>query len=220
MRVARYHPHRELRERIEVNRAEENGKSWAHQLANGDPEVAAEFWEQYGERLRRLADRYLSSRLQRRVGPDDIVQSACRTFLRRAQQGDFQRSDSESLWRLMCAITVAKARQKARFHHRQKRALDAEQYLDGGSDSERGAREMASREPEPDEAAGFADQLQRLLSEMEEEQQQLVQLKLQNYTNLEIADSLGCSERTVRRILKGVKSKLTRDLEESSLEPP
>ena len=67
------------------------------QLAQGNPEAEHEFWNLYGERLQRLASQHLSSGLRRRVGAEDVVQSACRTFLRRAQDGQFEFSDAESL---------------------------------------------------------------------------------------------------------------------------
>jgi len=91
-------------------------REWIAKLVQGDPQVTAEFWELYGDRLVRVAERHLGARLQRREGPDDVVQSVCRTFWRRAQKGMFELADSDSLWRLLCAITVTKVRQKARFH--------------------------------------------------------------------------------------------------------
>ncbi|MDH3718997.1 MAG: sigma-70 family RNA polymerase sigma factor [Planctomycetota bacterium] len=199
-----------------MDHADQREQSWVRHLVEGDERVVAEFWDRYGARLQRLADKHLASRLQRRLGPEDIVQSACRTFLRRAQRGEFHLSDVESLWRLISAITLTKVRQKARYHSRDKRAFDREVHPNADTDSQPGLEQYVSTgEPSPEEAAEFADQLEHLLSEMDEEEKQLVQLKLQNHTNLEIADHLGCSERTVRRILSRVKSRLRKALEES-----
>jgi RNA polymerase sigma factor (sigma-70 family) len=199
-----------------VDHADQREQSWVRQLVEGDERVVAEFWDLYGARLQRLADKHLAARLQRRLGPEDIVQSACRTFLRRAQRGEFHLSDVESLWRLISAITLTKVRQKARYHSRDKRAIDREAHRNADTDSQPGLEQYVSTgEPSPEEAADFADQLEHLLSEMDEEEKQLVQLKLQNHTNLEIADHMGCSERTVRRILSRVKSRLRKALEES-----
>ena len=39
---------------------------WLKALAQGDERAVAEFWQEYGERLNRLADKHLSPRLQRR----------------------------------------------------------------------------------------------------------------------------------------------------------
>lgn len=191
-------------------------RSWVRRLAEGDEQVVNEFWGQYGHRLQGLAAQHLTARLYRREGPEDVVQSVCRTFLRRARAGQFELADSESLWRLLCAITLTKVREKARYHHRQKRQFDRERFLDAASDDSRAAGpQIAASEPTPAEAAEFADQLQQLLGAMDEEERRLVEMKLEGYTNQEMADKLGCSERTVRRILKRVQSQLARTLEQS-----
>src|SRR5262245_38738866 len=102
---------------------------WQHLirgLRDGDPRCTQEFWDRYGPALYRLAEGKLNQRLRRRVSPEDVAHSACRTFLRRAQLGQYKLSDSEDLWRLLCAITLNKARDQIRYHSRQKRGLDRE----------------------------------------------------------------------------------------------
>ena len=190
-------------------------QAWMTRLVDGDSIVEQDFWKQYGERLQRLAAQHLSSGLRRRVGAEDVVQSACRTFLRRAQGGQFELSDSESLWRLLCAITLTKVRQQARFHGRQKRALGQERHF-GGEDSRAAGGHVISPEPTPAEAAEFADQLEQLLSLLDDEERQVVMLKLEQNTNEEAARHLQCSERTVRRILKRVQTRLKQSLLEST----
>src|SRR2546422_11584999 len=99
-------------------------------LRSGDAQVASEFWHQYGAHLHQIAQRHLAQGLRRRVGPEDVVQSACRTFLRRAKGGEFRLDDSEGLWRLLCAITLTKIREQARYHLRQKRGVNQEAQLE------------------------------------------------------------------------------------------
>src|SRR5262245_2952383 len=99
-------------------------------LRDGDPDVVREFCAQYGQRLQRLAEKHLPPGLRRRLGPEDVVQSACRTFLRRAQEGKFRLGEVENLWALLCAITLTKVREQARYHLRQKRGVDRERALD------------------------------------------------------------------------------------------
>lgn len=176
-------------------------------LRDGDSLIVREFCNQYGDALHRLADRHLAAGLRRRVGPEDVVQSACRTFLRRAQVGEFHLTDSEALWAILCAITLTKVREQARFHQRQKRGLDREVGGDGiGWD-------LVGSEPTPAQAAELADQLQLVLGGLDEEERQLVDLKLQECTNEETAERMGCSERTVRRLLKRVQGRLARSLD-------
>jgi RNA polymerase sigma-70 factor, ECF subfamily len=181
-------------------------------LRRGDSRTAQEFWNQYGGMLHGLAEKHLGGGVRRRVGPEDVVQSACRTFLRRAQMGEFQLPDSESLWRLLCAITLTKLREQTRFHLRQKRGLDQEIHASALPDASGSAAafDQVARAPGPVEAAQFAEQFQQLLSTLDEEERQFVDLKLQDFTQDEIAQRLGCSERTVRRILKRVQSRLAK----------
>ena len=79
-------------------------QSWVRQLAEGDEQVVGEFWKEYGKRLQALASGYLTSRLQRREGPEDVVQSVCRTFLRRSRAGEFHLADRDALWGLLCGV--------------------------------------------------------------------------------------------------------------------
>ncbi|MBI84672.1 MAG: hypothetical protein CMJ81_15880 [Planctomycetaceae bacterium] len=188
--------------------------SWIARLAEGDDQAVHDFWDTYGDRLQKLAAHHLASGLQQRVGPEDVVQSACRTFLRRAQLQQFSLNDTESLWRLLCVITITKVREQARFHLRQRRGVQREVPLPpGDDDSQHLRREWISNEHSPEAAAEFADEFEKLLNALDEEEQQFVRLKLEEQTNAEIAASLACSERTVRRILKRVQSRLRQMLE-------
>lgn len=196
--------------------AEREWQSWVQRLAEGENEVVVEFWQLYGDRLQRLAAQNLNLQLQRRFGPEDVVQSACRTFLRRVREGQFQLASSEDLWRLMCAITLTKLRHQARFHLNHKRGVQREEYAASAEEAGHVPWDNADDDWTPANAVQLAEQLQLLLESLEEEEQQLVRLKLENNTTREIAEHLGCSDRTVRRILSRVKAKLRRILDDEA----
>ena len=177
-------------------------------LRAGDRDASREVCTLYGDALERIAARRLPAALKARVGPEDVVQSVCRTFFRRAQGGEFRLADSESLWQLLCAITLTKVREQARHHLRQKRGLDRETDPDDGVS-------VAAPGPTPAQAVEFADQFQHLLAGLDPEAQAVVDLKLQDFTQLEIADRLGLSERTVRRVLKRLQDHLATALDRS-----
>jgi RNA polymerase sigma factor (sigma-70 family) len=182
-------------------------------LRDNDPSVVRRFCDSYGPQLERLADRHLAGAVRRRIGPEDVVQSACRTFLRRARGGEFRLEDSAALWRLLCAITLTKAREQSRFHQRRRRGVDREQPLADADDSVPGVRTPTDPQPSPAEAVAFDDFFEQILAGMDEEERRLVDLKLQEFTNDEVAERLGLSERTVRRILERVRGRLTRALQ-------
>ena len=181
-------------------------------LRSGDDQVLREFYDRYFSGLCRIADRQLLTGLRRRFDAEDVVQSALRTFFRRTTAGQFELADADRLWRLLCAVTLNKVREKARYHLRQRRGIDQEQMatvsrtasLDTPSDH------VPDRGPSPAEAAEFADAFQQVLSVMDDEERQVVDLKLQDCTNDEVAARMGISERTVRRILKRIEARLDR----------
>ena len=193
----------------------ERSQRFIQGLCAGNEAVLFEFCQCYAPQLNRLADKYLGAKMRRRVGPEDVVQSACRTFFRRARGGEFQLTDGEAMWRLLCAITMTKVREHARFHMRQKRGLDRETPLAAGA--ENSATNFDARDPNqtPAEATEFADFFEHVRAGMDDEERQVVDLKLQECTNEEVAEKLGISERTVRRIVKRLQTQLTRALEES-----
>lgn len=178
----------------------------------GDPACSRQFWNRFGEPLQRIAERNLEGGLARRVGPEDVVQSACRTFFRRVRNGLLELTDQESLWRLLCAITLNKVRQQRRFHHRKKRGLAAEQPLQAGEDRE-WFLDVEGSDPGPDLVAEWGEQMEQLLAPLDEEQRRIVDLRLQGHTQEEIAAQLEISERTVRRLIKTIQARFTRMLE-------
>jgi len=185
---------------------------WLAALAAGDPIVAAEFWQSYAGPLRRVADRQLSQRLKRRVDPEDVVQSACRTFFRRAREGEFSIHDHSDLWRLLLTITLNKARMQARYHGRARRGLDREQALVEEPASGGAALEDALSQID------FADFLDSILKHLSTEQQDIFQRSLDNQTQDEIAAAIGCSQRTVRRMQVKIREQLQTILQDDLLQ--
>ncbi len=181
-------------------------------LRSFDETVTFEFCERYGTALERLAGRHLVTGLRQRLDPEDVVQSVYRTFFRRASDGQFQLSDRSDLWRLLCVITLTKVRAQARRQLRQKRNINKEVRLDPSSGGKEGPGDPAGAGPSPDESAEFADQFDQVMASFTDEERRIVEFKLQERTNDEVAALVGCSERTVRRILKSMQERLEASL--------
>lgn len=185
-------------------------------LRAGQQEAILTFWNHYGPMLERLADRNLAQGLRRRFGPEDIAQSACRTFFRRAQAGEFEIPSEDSLWRLLCAITLTKLRQQARFHGRKRRDVRQEKHLDSINLQGRPkVPQVADEASSPEDAIQFADQIQALIDSLEEKEREVLELKLREVENEEIARQLGCAERTVRRRLQRIEAIFAKMLDEA-----
>ena len=178
-------------------------------LRSGSDSAYQTLWKDYGRLLQQVADNQLSSSVRRRVDADDIVQSVCRSFYRRATAGDYELNEVDELWRLLSAITILKVREASRFHKRLKRA--AWRDRDGLS-----AESFQTSEASPEDCAIFNEEFARLVNHFGEEEKQIVDLKLQGFANPEIAARIGCSERTVRRLTKRIRQKLDEQLGEDS----
>jgi RNA polymerase sigma-70 factor (ECF subfamily) len=182
-------------------------------LRAGDSRAEYAFWQHYGPLLEELAQKHLHGGVLRRLGPEDVAQSACRTFLRRAQLGQYEVPDAASLWHLLCTITLSKVHEQARFHRRQRRNVNQEQIpAPHPEENDRDLGGPVDQTPGPDEAAAFADQFQQLIAGLEPEERKVVELKLQDLSNEEIAQRLRSSERTVRRILARLRGRFERAL--------
>ena len=87
--------------------------------------------EQYRARLCRLVEREMNRRFRRKEDPEDVVQSAFRTFYRRNAQGEFHIDSSVDLWRLLETITRHKILKHVEKLGAGKRDPKREEYPEG-----------------------------------------------------------------------------------------
>jgi RNA polymerase sigma-70 factor, ECF subfamily len=177
---------------------------WHH----GDEAAAAALHARYAERLRALARSRLSPQLARLLDPDDIVQSACRSFFAGARAGRFVLRRDGDLWRLLASITLHKLKRQIERQRAAKRG--AAQELHFGGESSLNALHAPNRSDTttPSEAAALADSLEQALCGLEPLQRRMVELRLHGHALEEIAAAVARSERTVRRVLDQVKQRL------------
>jgi DNA-directed RNA polymerase specialized sigma24 family protein len=186
--------------------------SWIDGAKAGDGSDIRSLWDRYFERLVRLARARLPGRSRRSFDEEDVALSAFRDFCDRAGRGQFPRLDGrDDLWRLLATITVRKAHERLRHQARQKRGgghVLGESALLGGDDSGPGGlAEILSREPAPEEVAGFADDYARFLARLGEPALRDVALRrLDGQSTVEIARSLDVSTKTVERKLKLIRA--------------
>jgi len=176
----------------------------------GDQRAANEVFARYVERLTRLARSRLAARLAARVDPEDIVQSAYRSFFVAARQGRFRVDQSGDLWRLLVEVTLHKLYRQAARHQARRRTVQRERATSDGSVWQR----VAGREPTPEQAAMAAEELEAVLAKLPTRGRAVIELVLQGYEHREIAAKHGCTERTVRRWVEAAKKILGRQVAE------
>ncbi len=187
--------------------AEQSSEELLSRVRAGNASAADELFHRFFEGLIALAAARLSAKLARRLDPEDVVQSAYRSFFLGAQQGRYVLKRSGDLWRLLVGITLHKLQHQVEHHTAAKRALAGEQLL--AEDSLGGLADLVqARDPSPLEAAALADEVEQLLARLEPHQRPMLELRLQGHSLDEIAQQLQCSERTVRRTMDVVRKML------------
>lgn len=173
---------------------------------SGDEQAAEVIFHRYLERLVGLAGKQLSEKLQRRVAPEDVVQSVFRSFFNKAEEGRFSLEKAGDLWRLLASITKHKLLKKAEHHRQQKRALNREEALVLGD--ENSGVHLFAVEPTEIEGLALADEVEMIMAELDPTQRTMLELRLQGLSISEIAESVERSERTVRRFLGSTRERM------------
>lgn len=182
---------------------------WLSGLARGDDAAVQRIWQQYYGQLVRLARRKLGDARRRAADEEDVAQSAFFSFCRGAAAGRFPRlDDRHDLWKLLVTITARKATAQMRRDRRKKRGGGGErgESVFAGIDSDAaGIAGVMGNEPTPEVAAAVAEECRRLLGALPDALRQLAMLKLEGYSNVEIAAQLDCAPRTVERKLATIR---------------
>jgi RNA polymerase sigma-70 factor (ECF subfamily) len=161
----------------------------------------------YTKRLIGLARARLPARVASKVAPEDVVQSALKSFFIRNERGDFDRlNDSESYWRLLAKITRRKCGHKVDLFQTERRDAYREDALDA-------AWEAVARGPSPHEAAVLIESIERLGRDLEPHQRRMLTLLLDGQKPSAIAKDVGYSQRMVERFRERLRERLQRMFE-------
>ena len=169
----------------------------------GDGGAARELFDRYVDRLVAVARRRLSRPITSRVDPEDVVQSVFRTFFGRLRAGQFHLDQQNDLCKLLVRITVNKALQQVAFQKAAKR--DPAQEAHTGDPDQDQVLELLAREPAPEEAVAFLDQLEHFLTQLDPQERRILEMRLQGYSNEDICQELGIYDRKIRRVLERLR---------------
>jgi RNA polymerase sigma factor (sigma-70 family) len=178
--------------------------NWVALLRQGDEGAARQLWRRYFPRLVALARGRLGGPPAATGDEEDVALSAFDHPCRAARGGGLDAVDGrDDLWRLLAALASRRATDHRRRQFARKRGGGGDQAARADHNPE----DLAGREPAPDLAAQFAEEVGRLLGLLgDEELQALALWKLEGLTNEEIGARLGCVPRTVERRLRVIRS--------------
>jgi RNA polymerase sigma-70 factor, ECF subfamily len=177
-------------------------------LRANDGTAARQLFDRFSRRLIGLARRRFDGPFRHKVDPEDVVQSAYKSFFHRYGDGDFEAVNWDSLWGLLTIITLRKCAERVAYHRAQRRDVNREAGAPAGADAPSPWEDALTREPTPDEAAELAETLGRLMLTLDPAERPVLELSLQGFTTQEISDQLDRPERTVRRLRERIRARL------------
>ncbi len=180
---------------------------------DGDQDAASQLYQRYVERLSGIVRGQISDRLRARTDADDVLQSACRSFFRRVQEGQFQFDEDEDVWKLLVTISLNKLRSQVRRHSAAKRDAAQEVSRRDNSLPDDFHLEKLAKTPSPVEAFIFAEMIENVSKKLDHRHALLLELRMEGYSQLEIAGRLQTSDRGIRRMLDNVRMVLSRELQ-------
>jgi RNA polymerase sigma-70 factor, ECF subfamily len=179
-------------------------------LRSGEDAAAREVFERFSSRLVALARGRFNRLLARKVDPEDVVQSAFKSFFVRHREGKLDVGDSGGLWNLLTLITLRKCADRAQYFLAERRDAAREVTGSAGGDDADAWLVALDREPRPEEAVILAETVERLFRDASEHERPVLELSLQGFTASEISVRLGRAERSVRRLREHVRERLER----------
>jgi DNA-directed RNA polymerase specialized sigma24 family protein len=183
---------------------------WLRALRTGDDEAATYLWKHFADKLCAAVRRRIRLDTRRLYDEDDAAQSAFHSLCRGVSQGQFpDLNDRDSLWRLLLVIALRKVNKRHRFdlqERRDVRRTSGDAQLADTDEGLSSVDEISADAPSPDLAAEFVDTYELLLEQLDDEMlQRIVELKLEGFTNVEVAEKLSCTRKTVQRKLEIVR---------------
>ena len=177
---------------------------WLGELKGGDPDAAQRLWERYFTDLVRLARGRLQGAPRAVADEEDVALSAFDSFYTAATQRRFPRlDDRDDLWRVLVTLTERKAADLRRRQRRQKRGggrVAPEADLAGPEGDL--LDHIAGPAPTPEFATLVAEEYRRRLAALPDAAlRRVAELKMEGYSNEEIAGRIGLGLRSVVRKL-------------------
>lgn len=161
-------------------------------IQRGERAAAGALYERYAGRLRAVAAGGHDAAL---CDPEDIVQSAFRSFLVSAAQGGYHVPDEKDLWALLVTVVLNKRRSHVRHATAAKR-------MPGGRDAVTPPPRTGDGDP------AVALEAREILEHLPPPEREVAELRLAGYSVDEIAGRLGRARRTVERNLQSCRTRL------------
>ncbi len=174
----------------------------------GDEEAARQLVARFEPHVRRIVRTRLPQRLRTKFDSMDFVQSVWGDVFSRLQSRDVEFNSPQQFANFLAVLTRGKVIDQVRkFVGARKYDISKETPVDA---AEEGAELLQGRDPTPSHVVASREEFDALLAQRKELHRQILLLRAQGYTFVEIAQQLGLDERTARRVVQSAQEELKR----------
>ncbi len=176
-------------------------------LKSGDEVAARLVWERFFHRVCALARTKMAASRERSTDEEDMALSAINALCIGAREGRFRKlEDRDDLWQVLAMITVRKAANV--YRNREARKESGESILGFDKDGERrGIDAVIHGKADDLLMESLGQSCEHLLGILDPKLQEIARLKLEGYSNQEIADRWNRSVKSVERYLAMIRQK-------------
>ena len=180
---------------------------WIERVRGGDESAADLLWQHCFVRVVAFARRRMSGGPPSLADEEDIALSAMKSLCVGLRAGRFESLDGDDgLWRLLLVIASRKISDQVNYNTRQKRNVNRLESSNNVA-AEAHVRSLLCQQPTPDAEAEITEQLHTLLQTLERDDlKQVALMKMDGYTNEEIARKLKRGVSTIERKLRAIRS--------------
>jgi RNA polymerase sigma-70 factor (ECF subfamily) len=178
------------------------------QAGDGDAAQALwrHLWAKFEPEIRREVEyRLRYSPLQARVDPEDVAQSALKSFFLRAAAGRYDLGGRQELYRLLTAMIRTKLAEHMRFNLQQRRDPRRHEPAEA-------AEAEAAPGPSPSEAVAGREWVEEFLGRLTEDERRLWDLHAQGLQWPEIAARVGGTAQQRNKQLKRAVQRVRREM--------
>jgi RNA polymerase sigma-70 factor (ECF subfamily) len=190
-------------------RPDDNFTDLMARARSGEPAAIRAFLSQFEPEVRMMVRARLPRRLRTQFDSSDFVQAVWQSFFYDLQQDRHEFANWEHVRGFLAGVVRNKVReQHRRLTRTEKYNVAREERLYVRRGDHEVVREVLSTEPSPSETAQAGDFLEKLTAGRHPRAAEVITLRYQGLTLMEIAGRTGMKERTVRRIIESAWSQV------------
>jgi RNA polymerase sigma-70 factor (ECF subfamily) len=177
----------------------------------GEPAAIQDFLSRFEREVRMMVRARLPRRLRTQFDSADFVQAVWQSFFSDLQQSPRAFENIDHLRAFLAGVVRNKVReQHRRLTRTEKYDLSREERLYVRRGDHDVLRDVVSTDPSPSDRAQAGDRLKQLTAGRSEREVEVLTLRQEGLTLVEIAVRTGMNERSVRRVIASVRSWMER----------